>query len=198
MGVFRTLVASSVVSTGSALFFRREPGSEPAFPTAEVLDTPLGVADDPSDAMDSSHLVECTDDSIPVSAKQLFSSMMGCNRAGPGSDIAALCAPYGKGGCDNEICHGMCNKMYHSSNSYQSCKCVAWGEHSKFKEFSGGAPCPLKIQPRCYLGSLWRSECEALAKNEGISAADLTVAPQSAWPEGELSIAVKENDPACQ
>lgn len=179
--------SSDTVSVGS--------GPVGSFPTAEVQATPTGVDEVPAD-------VVCDDPEklIPVSTKQAFSVFMGCNRGGDSANVDqaqyAVCAPYGKGGCDNETCHDMCNKFYHSHNDYEKCRCTSWGDAKKFKDFSKGAPCPLKVQPRCYNGHLYRSECEALNANQGITAADLAVASQSSWPDKDMS-SVKENSSVC-
>lgn len=191
-------------ATSSAILLRKNPDGEGegealaagSFPTAEVLDTPTGVDEEPTD-------VVCDDPEgkIPVSTKQTFSAMMGCNRVdGTGEEEApfALCAPYGKGGCDNEACHDKCNSFYHSHNDYEKCRCAHWPDAAKFKDFSKGAPCPLKVQPRCYGGNLYRSECEALNANANISAADLKVVPQTAWDKEDLATTVKEGSSECQ
>jgi len=193
-----TTPAVSALLLGSA----DEPGAKTAaktFTTVKLPETPDGIVSDPEDTMDAAALVTCEDDDVPFPTKAIFSVIMGCNRPKPEAeeDAFALCDKYNEGGCDNEVCHDICHEMYSSKEHYKGCKCKAWGaEPTKFKEYSPGAPCPLKVQPRCYQGTLYRSECEAFHDNEGISAADMTVVPKDTWPKGDTT-AKKESHASC-
>jgi len=193
-----TTPAVSALLLGSA----DEPGAKTAaktFTSVKLPETPDGIVSDPEDTMDAAALVTCEDDDVPFPTKAIFSVIMGCNRPKPEAeeDAFALCDKYNEGGCDNEVCHDICHEMYSSKEHYKGCKCKAWGaEPTKFKEYSPGAPCPLKVQPRCYQGTLYRSECEAFHDNEGISAADMTVVPKDTWPKGDTT-AKKESHASC-
>ncbi|CAD7970612.1 unnamed protein product [Amoebophrya sp. A25] len=188
------LLLGSLTGT-SALLLRDAPKN---FTRVDLPETPAGIATDVADSMDADKLVVCEDDDVPFPTKVIFSTIMGCNRPAPETeeDAFALCDKYNEGGCDNEVCHDICHEMFSSKEHYKGCKCTAWGETKSFKDYSGGAPCPLKVQPRCYMGTLYRSECEAFHANEGISAADMTVVPKDAWPKGDTT-AMKESDEAC-
>jgi len=186
---FRHHVSGLQLSTGTSM---QGPGTKNAT-VVDLPETPAGIAPDGGDAMDASKLVTCEDNDVPHPTKIIFSTIMGCNRPAP--DFA-LCEKFNEGGCDNEVCHDICHEMFSSKEHYKGCKCAHWGDATSFKEYSAGAPCPLKIQPRCYMGTLYRSECEAFHDNDGISAADMTVVPVANWPEGDMT-AKKESDPNC-
>lgn len=191
------LVASTFISGGVALSLREPvPTAEPLKYVAPALEVPEGIAPDADDAFDADKLVQCSSE-VPHYVKVVFNAMMGCNRAKPSSkeDPFPLCDNYKDGGCDNEHCHDYCHQLYTSEEDYKTCKCIDWVGDT-FKEHAPGAPCPLKTQPRCYKGDMYRSECEALFANEGVSAADLTVVPVAEWPEGDKS-AVKKMAPQC-
>jgi len=184
------LIASAAFGV-SANLLRQPAAPKSSFPTVEPPETPKGIIDEDADPAASALLVECSED-VDVPTKQIFSAMMGCNREiSVDTESKPLCDNFNDGGCDNEVCHEFCHKMFTSANAYQTCKCKNWDAAKSFKEHAPGAPCPLKIQPRCYNGNLYRTECEALAANEGVSAADLTVKPVADWPEDDMT-AVKE------
>ncbi|CAD7935157.1 unnamed protein product [Amoebophrya sp. A120] len=185
----RPVLVASLANVSSALMLSSstEPAAEKEFTKVLKPETPDGIATDPDDVQDASKLVVCEDEDVPFPTKVIFSTIMGCNRGD--KDPEALCDKYNSKGCDNEVCHDICHEMYSSKEHYKGCKCVSWGaEPTSFKTYSPGAPCPLKVQPRCYEGTLYRSECEAFHDNEGISAADMTVVPKDAWPGMGFSI----------
>jgi len=161
----------------SALLLR-EPGDE----KDDFLTAPVGIEYSGGDK------VECTDDVDP-SKKEIFATVFGCGDQAPSeTDSVALCQPFMKGGCDNEVCHKFCHGMYMSHNEYASCKCKHWGaDQAEFKTYSPGAPCPLKVQPRCYQGKLYRSQCEAQHANPGVSIDEFVSVKDSEWTEGDMS-----------
>lgn len=161
----------------SGLLLREEPDE------AEFLTPPVGIAftGDPS-------TVECSDPTVDISKKEILATIFECGTKTPADkDITALCQPYMLGGCDNEVCHKFCHTNYVSHNEYMDCKCTHWGDNKHFKDYSPGAPCPLKIQPRCYKGTLYRSQCEAQHANPDVTIDDFVSVKDSEWPEGDMS-----------
>jgi len=192
----RSVVLAASFVGAAALSVRNAVEPESLKYVAPALDEPVGIEADKADPFDAAKLVTCSKE-VPHYVKVLFNTMMGCNRPKPAGkeDSHPMCDNYADGGCDNEVCHDFCHQLYTSEESYKTCKCNDWvGE--TFKEHAPGAPCPLKTQPRCFNGDMYRSECEALAANSGTSAADLTVVPVGEWPEGDKS-AVKKAAPQC-
>jgi len=160
----------------SGLLLRDEP-VDPDFLTAPAGITFTG---DPA-------TVECAGE-VDISKKEILAAIFQCGVKTPAEkDTTALCQPYMKGGCDNEVCNKFCHKNYVSHNEYMDCKCKHWGPNEHFKDYSGGAPCPLKVQPRCYKGSLYRSQCEAQHANPDVSIDEFKSIQDSEWPEGDMS-----------
>jgi len=185
----------ALVSGAAALSLQKRSDGEPLKYIAPALEEPVGIEADEADPFDAAKLVTCSSE-VSHYVKVLFNTMMGCNRPKPAdkTDAHPMCDNYADGGCDNELCHDFCHQLYTSEESYKNCKCNDWVGDS-FKEHAPGAPCPLKTQPRCFGGDMYRSECEA-AHATGASAADMTVVPVGEWPEGDKS-AVKKGAPQC-
>jgi len=183
----RSLVAAAafVASVDASLLRGREDPEAPGHYTEDpdFLTAPEGIAftGDPAS-------VECSDPDVDISKKEILATIFECDAKAPAEkDMVALCQPYMKGGCDNEICHKFCHSNYISHNEYMDCKCKHWGDKAQFKDYSPGAPCPLKVQPRCYKGSLYRSQCTAQHDNPDVSIDEFTSIQDTEWPEGDMS-----------
>jgi len=175
-----------LAESASGVLLRNEPETED-----DLLTPPVGIAF----TGDASSVV-CTDPDVDISKKEIFATIFECGQKTPAEkDAVGLCQPYMKGGCDNEICHKFCHGKYVSHNEYMTCKCAHWGDNPQYKDYSSGAPCPLKIQPRCYKGELYRSQCEAQHANPDVSIDAFVSVKDTEWPEGDMSSFILS--PAC-